>query len=137
MWDEIILTIVDVLVPAVLALLGALLAYAVIYVKQRTEAIKNENVRKMVNDALDRARVDIYEAVAYVAQTYVDGLKAAREDGKLTPEEKAEAFARAKAAFKARMGEAGLRQLAEIVGDLEEWLRTQIEAAVYDLGKAS
>lgn len=137
MWEDIMWKAIEVLLPAILALLGAVLAYAVVYLKQRTEAIQNEQIRRIANDMLERAQMEVYSAVEYVAQTFVADLKAAREDGKLTEAEKAEALARAKAAFKARMGEAGLRQLAALVGDLEEWLRTQIEAAVYELGKES
>lgn len=137
MWEDILMSVVDVLLPAVLALLGALLAFGAAYLKQRTEAIKDERLRDVARGAIDRAQLEVYTAVEYVAQTYVSDLKAAREDGKLTEQEKAEALAKAKAAFKMRLGEAGLRQLAEIVGDLEEWLRTQIEAAVFELGKVS
>lgn len=137
MWEDILWKAIEVLLPAILALLGAVLAYGVVYLKQRTEAIQNEQIRQIANDMLERAQMEVYSAVEYVAQTFVADLKAAREDGKLTEAEKAEALARAKAAFKARMGEAALRQLAALVGDLEEWLRTQIEAAVYELGKES
>lgn len=137
MWEDIMWKAIEVLLPAILALLGAVLAYGVVYLKQRTEAIQNEQIRQIANDMLERAQMEVYSAVEYVAQTFVADLKAAREDGKLTEAEKAEALARAKAAFKARMGEAALRQLAALVGDLEEWLRTQIEAAVYELGKES
>jgi len=137
MWEDILMSVIDVLLPAVLGLVGAALYFGTVYLKQRAEAIKDEQLRQIAQDAIDRAKDEVYEAVVYVAQTYVDDLKAGHADGKLTPEEKAEALARAKAAFKARMGEAGLRQLAELVGDLEEWIRTQIESAVYSLGKAS
>ena len=131
MWEDVLLSIVDVLLPAVLALLGALLAYGVAYVRTRTEAIKDERLRKAANDVKE-----VYASVQYVAQTYVDDLKAAKEDGKLTNEEKAEALSRAKQAFKTRMGQHALEQLAAVVGDIEEWIRTQIEASIHDSGSA-
>lgn len=134
MWEDILLSVADVLLTAVLALLGALLAYGVAYVRSKTEAIKDEQLRQAANDVIDRAHVEVYSAVAYVAQTYVDDLKKAKEDGKLTNEEKAEALARAKQAFKTRMGQHGLEQLAAVVGDLEEWIRTQIEASIHEGG---
>ena len=136
MWEDVLLSIVDVLLPAVLALLGALLAYGVAYVRTRTEAIKDERLRKAANDVIDRAHQEVYASVQYVAQTYVDDLKAAKEDGKLTNEEKAEALSRAKQAFKTRMGQHALEQLAAVVGDIEEWIRTQIEASIHDSGSA-
>jgi len=134
MWEDILLSIADVLLPAVLALLGALLAYGAAYLRSRTEAIKDERLRQAAIDVINRAAVEVHASVQYVAQTYVDDLKAAKEDGKLTDEEKAEALARAKAAFKTRMGQHALEQLAAVVGDLEEWIRTQIEASIHEGG---
>lgn len=135
--EEILLSIVDVLLPAIMALLGATLAYGAAYLRNRAMAIKDEQLRNAALDAIGRAQEEVYASVEYVAQTYVADMKAAKEDGKLTNEEKAEALSRAKQAFKTRMGQHALEQLAAVVGDLEEWLRTQIEATVLRLGNES
>ena|SRR5690625_43277 len=135
--EDVLLTLSDVLLPALLALFGAALAYGTAWLRNEAQAIKDERLRQTAIDAIDRAHAETYASVKHVAQTYVDDLKAAREDGKLTEAEKQEALERAVAMFKVRMGQHGLQQLAAIVGDLEEWIISQVEGAVYTLGKSS
>lgn len=91
--------------------------------------IKNAVVRKWVT----RAWVEVRAAVAEVWQTYVSALKEGAADGKLTEAEKATAKAKALAIAKANIGKKGLARLARILGlegALDDWLGTQIEAAV-------
>lgn len=114
---------------SVIAWLGAALAGLVAkYVLTR---IDNEKVRKYAT----RAWTEVKDAVAEVYQTYVSALKEANADGKLTPEEAAEARKKAIAIAKANIGKKGLARLSRILGlnlgdEIEAWLGTKVEAAV-------
>lgn len=131
--SEMTFRIIEILLPAVLALAGAAIYLGAAYLRKRTEAIESEHVRAIVWDALDRARIAARNAVQATAQTYVDDLKAAREDGKITNEEAAEARRRALQQFKTQMGDIGLSELEAVVGDVTEWFESYLEAVVNDL----
>jgi hypothetical protein len=93
-----------------------------------------DNVLLWVLTAVGRALAEVGDAVLAVSQTYVDALKAANADGKLTDQEKAEAKAKALALIKQNLGPVGLRKLAKIIGvDVDGWLGTKLEAAVATL----
>src|SRR5690606_24734791 len=100
------------------------------------EAIRHEQAQKMVLGLLERAHREVYDAVRATGQTYVDELKKAREDGKITEEEARLARELAWQHFKAQMGAAALAELELIVGDVVEWFQSEVEAAVKAL-KAS
>src|SRR5690625_1179924 len=134
---EILLGLSDVLQPALLALLGAVLFFAATYLRNQAQAIENEHLRAAAIGVIDRAESEVYASVAYVMQTYVDDLKAASADGTLTAEEQREAALRAVRTFKERMGVHGVEQLAAVVGDVDEWIRSQLEATIHTMGKSS
>lgn len=128
--SDLTLKIIEILLPAVLALIGAGLAYGTAYLRARAEAIRHEQAQKMVLGLLDRAHREVYDAVRATSQTYVDELKRAREDGKITDEEARQARELAWQHFKAQMGSVALAELEAIVGDLTEWFRSEVEAAL-------
>src|SRR5690606_2717156 len=128
--SDITLKIIEVLLPAVLALIAAGLAYGTAYLRARAEAIRHEQAQKMVLGLLERAHREVYDAVRATSQTYVDELKKAREDGKITEEEARRAREIAWQHFKAQMGTVALAELEQIVGDLTEWFASELEAAV-------
>lgn len=134
--SELTFKIVDILLPAVLALIAAGLAYGTAYLRARAEAIRHEQAQKMVLGLLERAHREVYDAVRATSQTYVDELKKAREDGKITDEEARQAQELAWQYFKAQMGAVALAELEAIVGDLTAWFAAEVEAAVGTL-KAS
>lgn len=134
--SELTFKIIDVLAPAVLALIGAALYLGASYLHKRAEAIESETLRSFVWETTERARSALYSAVRATAQTYVSDLKAAREDGKITEEEAAEARSRAKEHFLNVLGQEGLAALEAVVGNVQEWFESYLEAAVNDL-KAS
>jgi len=89
--------------------------------------IKNATARAI----LERGYGETRDAVLEVAQTYVDELRKGREDGSLTPEEKANALAKAVAAAKANLGRKGLARLGRVLGvDVDSWLQSKVEATV-------
>jgi len=74
-------------------------------------------------------------AVQYTNQTFVDGLKAAREDGKLTRNEAKEAFGKTLGAVKGMLRTEEERILQRVTGDFEVYLTTLIERQVRDAKK--
>lgn len=128
--SDLTLKIIDVLLPALLALVAAGLAYGAAYLRARAEAIQHGRTQMMTMGILDRAHREVYDAVRATAQTYVDDLKRQREDGKLTKEEAQQARERAWQYFKTHMGAAALVELEAIVGDVVEWFTSEVEAAI-------
>lgn len=129
--EDLILTALsegDTVLFWVLAAVGALIARLVL------GQINSDAARKYVGRALN----EVGDAVLDVAKTYVESIKQARADGKLTEAEKAEAKARALAVAKRNIGPEGLKRLAKILGfdtgALDKWLGTKVEAAVASLG---
>lgn len=125
-------TLYQVLIHGDDAITWVAVALAALVAKYVIAKIDNETVRKYVG----RAWTEVKSAVAEVYQTYVAELKAASADGKLTDEEKAEAKKKAIALAKSNIGKKGLARLVRILGidALDDWLGTQVEAAV-DLSK--
>jgi len=83
-------------------------------------------------EILARALSEIFDAVLEVKQTYVDSLKDASRDGKLTSPEMREARERAISIAKSNLGVKGLARLSRILGvdNLETWLTTKVESAI-------
>lgn|SRR5690606_15552058 len=125
--------LLEILLPAVVALVGAVLYFATVYLQARAEKIESEWLREKVEDILYRARTAVYEAVKATAQVYVDDLKAKRADGKLTAEEAEEARRIAFTHFKTILGDKGMAELQVIVGDVVAYFESLVEAAVNDL----
>jgi hypothetical protein len=94
-----------------------------------TAKIKDQNLKQAATTAEDC----ITTAVLEIAQTTVDDLKEAAADGKLTDEEKeqvkAAAFSRAKELISTDVFSA----LDSITGNVDEWIKSKIEAAVKKL----
>lgn len=89
------------------------------YLKTRT---KNETLQKY----FDRANDAIVTAVAEVMQTFVETMK---REGTWNREAAAKALEMAKDKAIEIMGVAAWKALPEIVGDVEAWLISKIEAA--------
>jgi hypothetical protein len=86
---------------------------------------------KYASGVLERAWTEVKAAVLEIGQTYVDGIKAGRADGKLTGAEKVEAKLKAINKAKEYIGAKGLRTLARVAGvDADKWLGDKTEAAV-------
>src|SRR5690554_5262064 len=128
--SDLTLKIIEILLPAVLALIAAGLAYGTAYLRARAEAIRHDHLQRMATGLLERAHREVYDAVRATGQTYVDELKQAREDGKITEEEARLARELAWQHFKTQMGAVAMAELEAIVGDLTEWFRSEVEAAL-------
>jgi len=107
--------ITSVIIPLIVAAGRGISAYF-------KEKVHNENLQRyfdMANDA-------VTTAVAEVMQTFVLTLK---KNGEWTEESAKEALRLAKLKAQEIMGVAALQALPEIVGDVEIWLTSKIEAA--------
>lgn len=104
----------------------ALMLAVLTWVAMRLVAlIKVKMIRELATRGWDAARA----GVSAVAQVYVDELKAAREDGKLTADEKKAAKAKAIAFAKSYLGTKGLKEAAKFF-DIDDWLGAKIEAVL-------
>lgn len=114
----------------VLAAVGALVSRFVLGL------IKSQRVKLYVG----RALTEVGDAVLDVCKTYVEAIKEARADGKLTDEEKAAAKKLAVDTAKRNIGRDGLERLAKVLGfdaaTLDQWLGTKVEAAVASMPPA-
>lgn len=91
-------------------------------------SIKNQVASQIVVRALQ----EIQAIVVEVWQTYVTAITKGRADGKLTPEEAAEAKRLAWEKFVENWGLKGLQRLARALGleGVESWVKGKIESAV-------
>lgn len=87
------------------------------------EATKNENMSKLVKDAL----ADVMDVVLYVNQIYTDLLK---NRGEFTKEAQEEAFNRAYVEAMNMISDASKEVIETMYGSFDSWLRLKIEASV-------
>jgi len=88
--------------------------------------IKDEKGQKLIEGAVDV----VVNAVRSVFQTYVESLK---NSGNFTAEAQKIAFNLAKSIVLKQLTEDSKAYIANNYGDLEEWIRNQIEASIYKL----
>jgi len=117
------LVITGVVVP----ILTALAILLVNYINAKAEEVKAKMHNDEVKKYIDIANEAVCVAVGAVAQTMVDGLKKAAEDGVLSSEEASAAFNEAKAKSLAIMGVAGQEAVKELYADFDQWLAAKIE----------
>jgi len=88
--------------------------------------IKDEKGQNLINGAVDI----VLNAVRSVFQTYVEALK---ESGNFNADAQKIAFNLAKSIVLKQLSEDAKQYIATNYGDLEEWIRNQIEASIYKL----
>lgn len=102
-------------------------ALAAVGVKYLWGRIKNETAAGII----ERAYFAVTRATQEVWQTYVQALKEANADGKLTDVEKRNAKKLALDAAKKYLGKKGIAELIKILGvDPDDWLGGLIESVV-------
>ncbi len=120
------------LVLAAAGLLVAAIRFASVWIGAKTEAIRNEELRRQAHEIRGEVEAALTGAVKEVAQVYVDERKAARADGKLTYEEKSEARDLAWNTFKERLTEDFLKTAEEAIPNLATWAMHEIESILFD-----
>lgn len=117
MWEQMITQIVLSIVGVVGATLGGLLT------KWINKKIKNEQIKEIFNGALNI----VNDGVNYVYQTYVESLKGTdfwNEEAMKIANEKAVEY------IKTHLTPEAIDYIKENKGDLETWIKEQIEIAI-------
>lgn len=121
-WTDILVKLVEVVFYGLISIVIPLLF----------SLVKKYNKNVQVEKLIDKAEVIVTKCVAMVNQTFVDYLK--KEDS-FDDEEKRQAFELAKANILEMMSEEAKLAIIEQIGDLDVWLKVQIEAAVAEAKK--
>ena len=123
-FQELLKTITQtVLIPLIIALAG----YAVKWINAKANEIKAKTKDEKIQKYINMLDGTITAAVIAVNQTYVDALK---EKNAFTKEAQEEAFKRVWETVIATMTEEADAYISEVIGDLDEYIRTKIEEAV-------
>lgn len=117
----------DIFEVCVLPLLGVLTMYIVKFIQVKSAEITNKVDNDLADKYIQMAAVTIENCVIATNQTYVEALKAA---GKFDAEAQKTAFNMTKNAVMAILSEEAKKYLENAVGDLNEYITQQIEAAV-------
>jgi hypothetical protein len=129
-WGDIGLQLAQLLLPVIAALVAALIGVGIAYLRRQAEQIGNQVARDALQAALAEADRVAREAITSTAQTFVDDLKAGREDGKLTEEEARQAMERAKDYFLARTSRDSMLVLESALGPVEDWMEGYLESQI-------
>ena len=119
-WSEVVISVVSIIVTA-LASWGVTELTRLINSK-----IKDGNAKEMLSSAV----TTVSDVVKQVYQTYVEALKG---QNAFTAEAQKEALAKALETIEAVLPEKVKAYLTDNFGNMEAWLTTQIEAAIYSL----
>ena len=119
-WSEVVVSVVSIIVTA-LASWGVTELTRLINSK-----IKDANAKEMLSSAV----TTVSDVVKQVYQTYVEALKG---QNAFTAEAQKEALAKALETIEAVLPEKVKAYLTDNFGNMEAWLTTQIEAAIYSL----
>lgn len=127
MTPELLNLLTQIFEVCVIPLLGVLTAFAVKYIKAKSEQIQVQTDNDLVDKYVGIAADVITACVVATNQTYVESLKA---QGKFDVEAQKEAFAKTTLAVQQILTEEAKMVLTEAFGDLNTYITTQIEAAV-------
>ena len=117
----------DIFEVCVLPLLGVLTMYIVKFIQVKSAEITNKVDSDLADKYISMAAVTIENCVIATNQTYVEALKNA---GKFDAEAQKTAFNMTKNAVMAILSDEAKKYLENAVGDLNEYITQQIEAAV-------
>lgn len=117
----------DIFEVCVLPLLGVLTMYIVKFIQVKSAEITGKVDNDLADKYINMLAVTIENCVIATNQTYVETLKAA---GKFDAEAQKTAFNMTKNAVMAILSEEAKKYLENAVGDLNEYITQQIEAAV-------
>lgn len=126
--SELGLQIAQALLPVVVAFLIALVSYGISFLRGKTADIKNDTLRKSLDNAFYEAELVATDAIRATNQVFVDEIKAKSADGKLTKEEAKEAMSIAKNYFLTHLTTNSKSVLEGALGPINEWLESFLEA---------
>ena len=122
--NEILLNVLSIIVTAVIIPVISFLGYKLS--QFLNSKIKDEKARNLLN----KANEIVLNAVRSVFQTYVESLK---NSGSFNEDAQKIAFSKAKSIILNQMTDELKSFITKNYGDLEEWIRNQIEASIYKL----
>ena len=117
----------DIFEVCVLPLLGVLTMYIVKFIQVKSTEITNKVDNDLVDKYVAMLAVTIENCIIATNQTYVESLKQA---GKFDAEAQKTAFNMTKNAVMTILSDEAKKYLESAVGDLNEYITQQIEAAV-------
>lgn len=117
----------EIFTVCIIPLLGILTKYIISYIEVKKGQLINEQEDAIRQKYIKMLAETIETCVIATNQTYVDNLK--NKDA-FTKEAQLEAFNKTKAAIVSIIGEEGQKYLAEIYGDLNEYITKEIEKQV-------
>ena len=126
--SELGLQIAQALLPVVATFLIALVSYGISLLRGKAADIKNDTLRKSLDNAFYEAEVVAIDAIRATNQVFVDEIKAKSADGKLTKEEAKEAMSIAKNYFLTHLTTNSKSVLEGALGPINDWLEGFLEA---------
>lgn len=131
-WNDVAVKATLALIPVIALALTVLLSLAADYLRQKAAGVRGEVARESLLAAIFEAERVGVDAVAATQQTFVDDIKAASEDGTLTPSEQAVAMSKAIDYFRGHITPGALQVLQAAYGPIDQWLREYLEARLVE-----
>ena len=131
-WNDVAVQVILTLIPVIGLALTVLISLAADYLRQKAAGVRQEVARQALWAAIDEAERVGADAVAATQQMLVDDLKAASEDGTLTPSEQAVAMDKAIDYFRGHITPGALQVLQAAYGPIDQWLREYLEARLVE-----
>lgn len=121
--------LMDMLYVVLVAAIPILTNYLVAFLESKKSQIDDNKKNLDFANTLSKALDIVTTTVKYVSQTYVDDLK---KQGKFDTTAQEEALKKAIETIQSQLDEDTKELLITAYGDLQTWIRVQIEAAIKD-----
>lgn len=121
--------LMDLLYVVLVAAIPVLTNYLVAFLESKKSQIDDNKKNLDFANTLTKALEIVSSVVKYVSQTYVDDLK---KQGKFDAIAQEEALKKAIETIQSQLDEDTKELLITAYGDLQTWIRVQIEAAIKD-----
>lgn len=127
MSDNVLQMISEIVNVCIIPLLGVLVTYLVKYINSKSKELESQVDNDTAKKYISMLTKTITDCVIATNQTYVETLKA---QGKFDAEAQKKAFDMTLSAVQSLLTKEAKTYLAELYGDLDAYITTQIEAAV-------
>lgn len=121
--------LMNLLYAVLIAAIPVLAKYLVAYLDSKKSEIEDNQKNSDFSNTITKALEIVETVVKYVSQTYVDDLKA---KGAFDADAQAEALNKAMETIQSQLDEDTKNLIITAYGDLQQWLRVQIESTIKD-----
>lgn len=121
--------LMDLLYAVLIAAIPVVSKYVVSYLDSKKSEIEDNQKNIDFSNTISKALEIVSTVVKYVSQTYVDDLKA---QGKFDADAQVEALNKAMETIQSQLDEDTKNLIITAYGDLQQWLRVQIESTIKD-----